>query len=115
MRKLITHQIPKYSPHNGPNQHFIVRLTLFQRYGTKSDVWFSKLRKVDTMSMPDVETTLKQHCTTLIQRLSLNVRQHHFNVFSKVIQLISFFQRGLNVQSYIKTNGASVWGAKGAF
>ena len=39
---------------------------------TKSDVGFSTLHNVDTTLVPDVETTLKQHCTTLIQ-LCINV------------------------------------------
>ena len=64
-----------------PSQHFKVGSTLFQRCEstlkerwsdveneTKYDVGFSMLYKIDTTSVPDVETTPKQRCTTLVQR-----------------------------------------------
>ena len=68
-----------------PSQHISVGPTLVQHYGialkqrwsnvqneTKPDVGFSMLHKVDTTSVAEVETTMKQRCTALFQR-SFNV------------------------------------------
>ena len=63
-----------------------VILTLFENE-TKSDVEFSTLHNVDTKSLPEVETTLKQRWYNLISTL---------------------FQLSLNdSKSYIETNRAS--------
>ena len=85
---------------NSPSQYFNVGSTLFERCGstlklrwsdveneTKSDVGFSSLDNVDTTSVSDVQTTLKQRWYNFISTL---------------------FQRDLNFsKSYIETNGAS--------
>ena len=92
----------KYKNHTRikPSQHFNVGSTLFQRCGstlkwrwfdveneTKSNVGFSTLHNVDTTSVSDVETTLKQ-------------RWYNF--------ILTLLQCVLNIsKSYIKTSQAS--------
>ena len=83
-----------------PSQHFNVGSTLFQRCGstlkwrwfdieneTKSDVGFSTLHNVDTTSVSDVETTLKQRW---------------YNFILTLLQCVLYISK-----SYIKTSQAS--------
>ena len=77
---LTCRELPAATLSYHPSQHFNVGSMLFQRCGstlkwrwsdveneTKSDIGFSTLHNVDTTSVPDVQTTSKQRCTTLVQ------------------------------------------------
>ena len=64
-----------------PSQHFDLGSTLFQRCGSNVEIKLM-LHNVNTKSVPDVETTSKQRCTTLIQ--------YYINVFA------TYFGRQLN-------------------
>ena len=49
---------------------------------------FQRCHKVDSASVPDVETTSKQSCTTLIQRC-INIVQDCFDVLQRRFNVVS--------------------------